>query len=206
MTIRTRIIIGFVVSLAACLVLGAVAMQQTSQLSAVVTRFGGEWLPHVTVIGDLRAEINEQRSDVLRHVISGDAKSMADLEAEVVNENGLIDRWFEGAASNFPMGQQRTLLNTAKAAWADYRASTAPVLALSHVGTKEEAVRQIAGPNNAAYRKLVDTVNTMRQLTVLEAWTGVGTAAKNVRYGLVADHRRHGGLCSGVRWRRSADG
>ena len=57
MSIRTRIMLGFAVAFLSCAVLGAVALHAATQLNAVVAHFGAAWLPHVTVLGDLRAEM-----------------------------------------------------------------------------------------------------------------------------------------------------
>ncbi len=200
MTIRTRILIGFAVAFVACLGLGLFSLQQTRQLNAVVVRFGGEWLPHVTVLGDLRAEINDHHRYVLHHVIVEDAKVLAELESKVTDETEMIDRWFEGAGASFTTAQQRGLLAAAKTAWTDYRDSSGPVLALSRAGKKQEAEAAIEGANSAAYRKLIDTLNTMRQLTVLEAWTGVGTAGSTYATGwwlILAAMAACGGVCAG---------
>ena len=183
MTIRARILIGFAVAFVACLGLGIFSLVQTQQLNAVVARLGGELLPHVTVLSDLRAEINDHHRYVLRHAIANDAKDMAALEGEVTDTTERIDHWFEGAGASFHSDQQRTLLATARLAWNDYRDSIGPVLALSRAGKKQEAVTGIEGAGAAAYRKLLDTVNTMRQLTVLEAWTGVGATASTYSTG-----------------------
>lgn len=72
MTIRVRILLGFAVPFLACLGLGMLALQQTSQLSGVITRFGGEWLPHVSVLGDIRGEIFDYHRMLLRHVMAND--------------------------------------------------------------------------------------------------------------------------------------
>ena len=165
-----------------------------------MTRFGGEWLPHVTVLGDLRSEINDHHRYVLHHVIVEDAKVMADLESKVTDETELIDRWFEGAQASFTSAQQRGLLAVAKTAWTDYRDSSGPVLALSRAGKKQEAEAAIEGANNTAYRKLIDNLNTMRQLTVLEAWTGVGIAGSTYKTGwwlIVAAMAACGAVCAG---------
>ncbi len=200
MTIRVRILIGFAVAFAACLGLGLFSLQQTRQLNAVVTRFGGEWLPHVTVLGDLRAEINDHYRFVLNHVIAADPKTMATLEEKVSNENELIDRWFAGAGGSFRSAQQRALLGSANAAWNEYRDSTGPLLALSRAGKKQEAEAAIEATSNTAYHKLIDNLNTMRQLTVLEAWTGVGAAGGAYTTGwwlIVAAMAACGAVCAG---------
>ena len=183
MTIRARILIGFAIAFAACLGLGAVALHQTSQLNGAITRIGGVSLPHVAVLGDLRAEINDHYRYVLRHVIADDPKNIADLEEQVANENELIDHWFDGAGASFNSPQQRPLLAAANTAWTEYRTATGPVLALSHAGKKQEAAAAIEGADNVAYHKLIDSLNTMRQLTVQDAWIGVGIAAGTYRLG-----------------------
>ncbi len=183
MTIRSRILIGFAVAFAACLALGLFSLQQTRQLHSVVARFGSEWLPHVTVLGDLRTEINDHRRRVLHHVILTAPQEMAEVETQLTEGTELIDRWFEGAVASFRSDQQRRLVAAAKLAWVEYRDSTGPILALSRAGNKQEAAALLARTSTAVYRKVIDSVNTMRQLTVLEAWTGVGTAGSTYATG-----------------------
>ena len=200
MTIRVRILIGFAVAFAACLGLGLFSLQQTTQLHSVVARFGAEWLPHVTVLGDLRSEISDQRRHVFHHIIVNDTKEMAELESQVADGTALVDRWFEGAAASFKSDQQRSLLAAAKLTWTGYRNSTGPVLELSRAGRKQEAAALLDRTCTPAYRKLIDSVNTMRQLTVLEAWTGVGTAGSTYRTGwwlIVAAMAACGAVCAG---------
>ena len=117
MTIRVRILLGFAAPFLACLGLGLFALQQTSQLSAVIARFGGEWLPHVTVLGDVRAEIHQHHTYLLDHVIASNPADMQGLEAKLADEVGLIDGWFTGAARSFTTEQQHKLLDAAKTSW-----------------------------------------------------------------------------------------
>ena len=69
MSIRTRILMGFAVAFLSCVALGAVALHAANALNGVVGRFGAAWLPHVTVLGDLRAQMMEHRRVVLQHVL-----------------------------------------------------------------------------------------------------------------------------------------
>ncbi len=200
MSIRTRIMLGFAVAFLSCAVLGAVALHAATQLNAVVAHFGAAWLPHVTVLGDLRAEMMEHRRIVLQHVLSDEPETLAALEAKLGNEAELIDRWFQGAGASFRDERQRGPLAAAGAAWAAYRDTTPKLLELSRNGVKHLAEQEIDGASNAAYRKLIDSVNTMRQLTVLEAWTGVGTAGSTYRTGwwlIVAAMAACGAVCAG---------
>ena len=156
MTIRARILIGFAVAFVACLGLGLFALQQTRLLNAVVTRFGSDWLPHVTVLGDLRAEINDHNRYLLRHVAADDAPLLEALEGSIANETELIDRWFEGAGASFTSDQQRRLLAGAKTSWAEYRDLVPGVLELSRDGVKHVVQEKMEGPVNTAFHKLVD--------------------------------------------------
>ena len=200
MSIRTRILMGFAVAFLSCAALGAVALHAASQLNGVVTRFGAAWLPHVTILGDLRAEMMEHRRLVLHHVLSDEAETQDELEKKLANETELIDRWFQGAGASFHDDRQRGPLAAAGAAWAAYRDTTPKLLDLSRSGVKHMAEQEIDGASNDAYRKLIDSVNTMRQLTVLEAWTGVGTAGSTYRTGwwlIVAAMAVCGAVCAG---------
>ena len=200
MTIRARILIGFAVAFAACLALGLFSLQQTRQLNAVVAKFGSQWLPHVTVLGDLRAVITDHRRYVLRHALTADPKIMTELEGQLANSTELVDRWFEGAGGSFNSDQQRGLLAAAKLAWRDYQAASGPALALARAGNRTEATAALEGPSHEAYRKLIDRLNTMRQLTVLEAWTGVGAAGGTYATGwwlIIAAMAACGAVCAG---------
>ena len=200
MSIRTRILLGFAVAFLSCAALGGVALHAAGQLNAVVAQFGAKWLPHVSVLGDLRAEIMEHRRIVLQHVLSDESETLDDLEEKLTSETQVIDRWFAGAGASFGDDQQRKLLATATAAWTAYRDTTPKLLELSRNGIKHIAEQQIQGASNVAYRKLIDTLNTMRQLTVLEAWTGVGTADSTYATGwwlIVAAMAACGGVCAG---------
>ena len=201
MTIRTRILIGYAVAFASCLALGLFSLRQTAALDAVVMRFGAEWLPHVTVLGDLRAEINDHRRYVLRHVIMDDDEGVAAVEAQIHEEAGLIERWFEAAGASFTTEPQRGLLAIARAAWAEYRAASDAVLALSRSGTRRQAEEASEGPGHRTYLKLIETVNTMRQLTVADAWQGVGTAGATFALGwwlITAAIAVCGAVCAGA--------
>ena len=200
MSIRTRILLGFAVAFLACAALGAVALHAAGQLNAVVTRFGAAWLPHVTVLGDLRTAMMEHRRLVLQHVMSDETDTQAELEQKLSDETELIDRWFQGAGSNFRDERERAPLAAAGAAWAAYRDSTPKLLELSRSGVKHIAEQEIDGASNDAYRTLIDRVNTIRQLTVLEAWTGVGTAGSTYSTGwwlIVAAMAACGAVCAG---------
>jgi len=183
MSIRTRILLGFAVAFLACATLGAAALYEAQQLNATVTRFGTEWLPHVNMLGDLRSEVMEHRRIVLHHVLSDDAGTLDELEEKLADETGLIDRWFDGAGARFNSERQSGLLAAAKADWIAYRAATPKLLEMSRSGIKHLAEQEVDGDSNVAYHKLIDSLNTMRQLTVQDAWIVVGIAAGTYRLG-----------------------
>jgi methyl-accepting chemotaxis protein len=174
MTLRTRILLGFAVAFFSCLGLGLISLYQTHRLNAVAARFGAELLPHVSVLADLRAEVNEHNRLLLRHVVSDDAKAMAGFESQLADETSLIDNFFTGAGASFTAEQQRRQLTVAQGAWAQYRDSVPAVLDASRTGAKQLAETKLEGSTNAVYQKFLDAVNSMRQTMVLEAWTGVG--------------------------------
>jgi methyl-accepting chemotaxis protein len=199
MSIRARILIGFTVAFVACLGLGVFSLQQTRQFNAVVTRFGAEWLPHVSVLGDLRAVISDHHRYLLRHTIMDDTKDLTELEGQIADTTVIIDRWFESAGASFHTDQQLALLGAAKAAWTTYRTSTGPALALSHAGNQPEAAAALEAASTA-YRKLIDALNTMRQMMVLDAWRGVGTTGSTYTMGwwlIVAAMATCGAVCAG---------
>ncbi|CAH2603176.1 HAMP domain-containing protein [Rhodovastum atsumiense] len=184
MTLRTRILIGFGTAFLACLGLGLVSLYQTHRLNDVAARFGAGLLPHVSVLADLRAELNEHNRLLLRHVITDDAQAKAALEPQLADEVGLIDNFFAGASATFTAEQQRRLLDIARLAWGQYRDSIPAVLDSSRTGRRSDADAALQGSTNAAYQKFLDSVNTMRQMIVLEAWTGVGTTRSTYQLGL----------------------
>ncbi|CAH2602748.1 HAMP domain-containing protein [Rhodovastum atsumiense] len=184
MTLRIRILAGFAAAFLACFVLGLISLHQTDRLNAVAARFGAELLPHVSVLADLRAEVNEHNRLLLRHVISTEPKEMAAIEGQLADENTLIDNFFAGAGTTFSAAQQRRLLDTARAAWEQYRGIAASVLDASRGGRKPDAGRIIAEAGQGAYQKFLDATNTMRQMIVLEAWTGVGETHSTYTFGL----------------------
>ncbi len=200
MSIRTRILMGFAVAFLSCAALGGVALHAAGQLNAVVVRFGATWLPHVSVLGDLRVEIMEHRRIVLQHVLSDESETQDALEENLASETQVIDHWFAAAGASFADDRQRELLAAATTAWTAYRDTTPKLLELSRNGVKHIAEQQIQGASNTAYRKLIDNLNTMRQLTVLEAWTGVGIAGSTYKTGwwlIVAAMAACGAVCAG---------
>ncbi|CAH2604960.1 HAMP domain-containing protein [Rhodovastum atsumiense] len=184
MTLRTRILFGFAVAFLACLGLGLISLYQTHRLNAVAARFGAELLPHVSVLADLRAEVNEHNRILLRHVIADTPQAMATLESQLTDETGLIDAFFRNAGSAFTAPQQQRLLETARGAWAAYREAAAGVIALGHEGGGQRMEAAALDRVGGLYQKFVDTVNTMRQTIVLEAWTGVGTTRSTYLFGM----------------------
>jgi methyl-accepting chemotaxis protein len=94
MKFSTRLYAAFAVGVAFTLGLGVFAMVQVSALTGHTREISANWMPSVVVLGAIKSEMREFRTQELQHILSTDAKEMDHWEERMTQTLKSIDAQF----------------------------------------------------------------------------------------------------------------
>lgn len=137
--------------LAALVFLGVFSLTFMSKINNGSTVITQNWLPSVITADQLNTLTSDFRISEYAHIVSEDAGTMQQYEAEMDNITAQIDEAFNAYAGLVTNDTDRKMLNDAKAAWAEYMNNHNVMIGLSRDNKTKEAMAMITGESKTLF-------------------------------------------------------
>ena len=139
--VGTRITVGFGIVVAIAVALGLYAYNRISVINAASTEITENSIPSLTVIGEIRSNVQSIYGLLFQHAASGDQQDMANVEAQISaarSRNGELRAKYEKLFSN---DEDRRLYKAILDARTDFWNGADEMLKVSRIGTPESNKR-----------------------------------------------------------------
>ncbi|MCG6206420.1 methyl-accepting chemotaxis protein [Rhodopseudomonas sp. HC1] len=111
--------------------LGVIGLLKMQAINAATVDITGNWLPTVTVLGDMRAEVLNYRMKLRNHLLETNAGRMADIEKQLADNDGRIKKAQSGYEKLISSPEERQIYETWLSEWTKYKAVVPKLLDLS---------------------------------------------------------------------------
>ncbi|MBX9817574.1 MAG: MCP four helix bundle domain-containing protein [Burkholderiaceae bacterium] len=162
--ISTRLIA--VMALLSALLAGVVlvALLQMQAMRNSTQEIIDNWLPSVTVIGDLKAAIADLRTLDSQHVLNTDEGAMERFAASMVTKVSSIEAFRQNYAKLVDTPDEQALANVLEADWKKYLAQHQEIVDMSTRREKFPARKLLEGEAKDTFDRLGDTVTKITAL------------------------------------------
>ncbi|MGP9813196.1 methyl-accepting chemotaxis protein [Rhodopseudomonas sp. NSM] len=131
LSIRTKITTLVAALLIAMSGLGGIGLLKMQGINAATVEITSNWLPTVTTLGDMRAEVISYRMKLRNHLLETNPSRMADIEKQLADNEERIKKAQNGYEPLISSPEERQIYETWVSEWAKYRAIVPKLLELS---------------------------------------------------------------------------
>ncbi|MCU0868348.1 MAG: methyl-accepting chemotaxis protein [Burkholderiales bacterium] len=163
MRLRQKLLVGFGVVLLLAAVLGAVALSGLRTTQHSVEDLGGNWLPSVDAVQELKYNIAYYRGLQWSHIAIADAAGMAERDRMIDERVAAFDKAYAQFGPLIVADDERALYGQLQDQWRGYLSGAKSVMDLSRSGRKPEAVALVLA-TAPAFQALVKTMNDLVEL------------------------------------------
>jgi methyl-accepting chemotaxis protein len=168
-SIRTKVILTFVLTLAMTVGVGGFSIQRLSDVNASAADVRDNWLPSVGVVGKLISAVKEYRVFVARGIIVGNGPDRAATEKLRVDAATAVVKLRAEYEPLIVVGtDDERLLKAFDADWATYQATSLRVLEAVHKDDLETMHKLYFGDDRVAYNSAVGNLTKDLDLNVRE--------------------------------------
>jgi methyl-accepting chemotaxis protein len=188
MKIGSRLGVAFALMVALVCAVGGAGLYQASRINAGARELGGNWLPSVKVIGDIRASVNSGRRATLRHLLEASDAGKATQQATRDKAVEQLNRQLDAYARLVSSAEEQKLFEGIKSAAKASLAADAKVIAASNGGEAEFAnARALAvGESAAAFMALAAQIEEAVELNQKGGVVETAKAEDTYRSAIVA--------------------
>ena len=163
-SIRTQLLIGFVVILALTVVVSWVGISQASVLNDRSTLLYDQNLVSAGVVADLAQVTMQDRATELEHILAPDAAGRAVYQGELIAHDQHADQLILALKASDSAGQLAAQIQAFEQAWTSYKqARDTQTLTASNAGNTAQAVTAATGPVDQRVTALEDSVTALTQ-------------------------------------------
>ncbi|MCO7552560.1 methyl-accepting chemotaxis protein [Metapseudomonas otitidis] len=180
MTISKKMILLVMSALLGILLLSGVSYQQMNQVYTVANFGNVNSVPSIVSLNKLRNAVNTQIQLIYSHILSTDAKAMADIDTAIKSNRNDIQAAIEDYAKLITDGQDQQFLDTDRKMIADLGQGVEAVLVQSRENRNEEARDAMISLTQKVIEPLRDQLTKHRDYNVKMA-TDAGQRAEATR-------------------------
>jgi methyl-accepting chemotaxis protein len=163
MTIGKRIIIGFGVSVAITVALGAFAYSRLTSVNLIGKEIVEDHLPGEYLTGAIEADARAGMALLLEHVISESKEEMTKYEAEMKKMAESIDKSMKLYQATITTEEERRLFGAIAPLRQAYLDARVGALALSRESKSKEAAGAVRQQVNPAFERFMDAVGALNE-------------------------------------------
>jgi len=142
-TVGKRITLNFTALVVITIALGAYAAWRVSGLKADASVIQSDCLPGVYLIGKMDAAVKEAQLDVMRHLLSSDAKQIDKVDQDIRANSEHVTKILQEYEKTITRDEDRALYDKIVRARQPYLEARTAVIELSRSGKHEEAIRAL---------------------------------------------------------------
>ncbi|HEX3396671.1 MAG TPA: ATP-binding protein [Steroidobacteraceae bacterium] len=149
--------------------LGIFSMERLSDVNRVSDEIRNRWLQDIRLIGDLNNYMSDYRTGEGTHLLSNTAEQVASSEKEIDGLDSQVaraQRAYEALPHEY---SEQQLYDEFAREWDAYKVIAARVLALSHAGSKSDAIGMYMTTSRRAFDLASDTLGRLTDQTVSKA-------------------------------------
>ncbi|WAJ37156.1 methyl-accepting chemotaxis protein [Pseudomonas sp. GOM7] len=166
MTISKKMILLVLSALFGILLLSAVAYQQMNQVYTAANYGNVNSVPSIVALNKLRNAVNSEIQLTYNHLLSNDAKEMAELEDAIKSTDSDIQEGIRVYSTLLSDDQDRQYLDLSRKSIADFQKGAATIITLSRADRNEEARVAMLNLTRDAIEPLRQNFNLHRDYNV----------------------------------------
>ncbi|MCJ2062690.1 MCP four helix bundle domain-containing protein [Methylobacterium sp. J-088] len=140
MSIRSKLIAAFSVLLLFLGGLSTVGLWSASTINGSLLDVETNWLPSVRTASQVDALTGRYVTSMLRHILSTDAQMLASIDKDLSERGDKLEQATKAYEALISSPQERALYETFVREWRTFAAVVKPILAMSHMGEKAQAL------------------------------------------------------------------
>ncbi len=165
-SVRTKLVGGFLVVVALLVLLGVFALVQMGAIDANGRYIGVNSVPSIVVIDTAERAIRGYREDQLQHVIATTNAQMDALQADMQGRERVVATQLEAYRSMFTNARDEALWTSVRDGWAAYRSQSSPFLAPSRALQTKRAIAILDGRAKGTFEHLASSLVAWDQFNV----------------------------------------
>ena len=161
LSIKAKLSIGFGLSLALILVIGAISLMQLRVLNTLATQVTENWLPEMEIIGKTKRAMEEYHLLAMRRI---DVTNFRQIATDAAKMRAIEDEVAEGARAYTAIverPEEKKLLDRFVGQWAAYRRSLELAFGRLEAGDPGAARRDLDTATATAYRTAAKTIDSL---------------------------------------------
>lgn len=151
--IANKLLVSFLVLLGFTAFVGAFAINKLADVNQVSTDIEVNWLPAMRAAQDMRYYGAVYRMRESRHILALSDEEMTALEKDALNVKEKIEESRATVEALLASEEERRLLKTFEAKWAEYQNTSKILLDISRKNLTDEAKALFNGASLTAYRE-----------------------------------------------------
>jgi len=146
LTLRTKILGGFLIVVAAILFLGIFGYIQLNNLFREIQYFGSNIEPGTYIIGEVKNTVGHYRRQQILHVLYKDSENMKATADKIISDDKQIRQMLDDYPGNGLISEgEQPYLDKVRTVWTKYVEQSKSFEALSQAGKKDEAWAILSG-------------------------------------------------------------
>ncbi|HWI22515.1 MAG TPA: methyl-accepting chemotaxis protein, partial [Baekduia sp.] len=156
LTVRRKLLAGFLAIMALMVASAFIGLQQMSKLNERTERIGNEIVPNVTAIGQIRQEITAIQARQESAIAPTATDNLREFwRGETDDAAKRVDALFVVSTKRVGKGNELDLLKAAQLDWESYRRDNEAVLGLIAAGKIDAAVSKVSDRNSIAFKAIL---------------------------------------------------
>ncbi|MFC4167082.1 methyl-accepting chemotaxis protein [Teichococcus aestuarii] len=180
MSIRNRILATMAFIMLCFVGLGGFALQRLTAVQAEVEQMADNWLPSINLINEAQKDALTLRTHILRHVMVTEDDKIREADGLIAQSRADVEKFFVQYAPMVTGPQEAALAAAVRNEWNTYLGLSDATLALSRAQRKDEATRQLNGPNREAFQRFLAADEKLIEFNQKGAETSSVTARRTV--------------------------
>ncbi|MAM74624.1 methyl-accepting chemotaxis protein [Tistrella mobilis] len=161
-----KLVLAFAALILIILAIALFAIDRLALVESTAAEMRNNRVPSLTALANLDSTAREHRVAVARHVISQDAKTMAEVEATIGSLTDQMQKQLDAYRPLISDEAERQAFDKLTSAWSDYTRGTAALLTVSRENRTAEAMANYEGESRVAREAVASMLDQITDMNV----------------------------------------